>query len=78
MSMQVNIFKLKDKAQTSGSSLKMDEESEVQLAHDSVLSIKLQGITNVPEDIIPSEMRNKVYIQVLIEDDTFNSQVRLI
>lgn len=76
MSMQVNIFKLKDKAQTSGSSLKVDDESEVQLAHDSVLSIKLQVITNLPEEMIPSEMRNKVYIQVLIEDDTFNSQVR--
>lgn len=76
MSMQVNIFKLKDKAQTSGSSLKVDEDSEVQLAHDSVLSIKLQVITNLPEEMIPSEMRNKVYIQVLIEDDTFNSQVR--
>ena len=74
--MQVNIFKLKDKAQTSGSSLKVDEDSEVQLAHDSVLSIKLQVITNLPEEMIPSEMRNKVYIQVLIEDDTFNSQVR--
>ncbi len=40
----------------------MDEESEVQLAHDSVLSIKLQGITNLPEEMIASEMRNKVYI----------------
>ena len=75
--MQVNIFKLKDKAQTSGSSLKVDDENDIQLAHDSVLSIKLQGIQNLPEDIIPSEMRDKVYIQVLIEDDTFNSQVRL-
>ena len=80
MSMQVNIFKLKDKAQTSGSSLKMDEnqDNDVQLAHDSVLSLKLQGISNLPEGLIPIELRDKVYIQVLIEDDTFNSQVRLL
>ena len=42
MSLQVNIYTLKDKSQSSGTSLKLDDDNDaIQMAHDSVLHLKL-------------------------------------
>ena len=75
MQLQVNILKLKDKSQSSGKSLSSSGSSEVVLAHDSVLQIKLHSVSGVN---LSQEEASRVYVQALIEDDTYNSEVRIL